>query len=410
MSRAFRRSLACRLLFFCWIFGSVQSVVDAGFWTNLSGNFDASYQLRLGNLVDQNNLPSVDLTFDGAHADARIVTSGYAFIAGPVAGGTYGVTTFSVTSDGQESTRGYYATLLANNTASMFYSVPLAPEPMVGTAFGDFSISIAPGDRVILEFNGDYFRGTSTLINDVFGQRVVYDGPRVTYTNDGPSTMEAKYSVAYTSGLFSSAIAPGDSYTTRGNLFAQIIKGYNATAPLTAGTSSVTLAQLQFGGSVVAVPEYPNSSICTLILIFVSRFARSSQKFMLRIVFGNKCEQMPISLDIVPSTVRQAAELIASSVSAEERERIGKSDPSDYHFGLGLTIRNAWSLWSADTPLKRDALQNYGITHPDDISSLILTWAWALVRGEEFDAAAHCNRVRKPWEKPGRTWQKEVSS
>ncbi len=32
---------------------------------------------------------------------------------------------------------------------------------------------------------------------------------------------------------------------------------------------------------------------------------------------------MPISLDLVPSTVRQATELIASIASREERERIG---------------------------------------------------------------------------------------
>jgi hypothetical protein len=106
---------------------------------------------------------------------------------------------------------------------------------------------------------------------------------------------------------------------------------------------------------------------------------------------------VPISIDLVPSTVCQAAELIASSVSSDNRERIRNSEPTEQHFGLGLGIRDGWSHWEAHTPLKRDAATNYGIVHADDISGLITAWARALVAGEEFDPLAHCNRYHEHW-------------
>lgn len=73
---------------------------------------------------------------------------------------------------------------------------------------------------------------------------------------------------------------------------------------------------------------------------------------------------------------------------ADER----KLDPSAMHHDLGMTIRTDWSLWERDTPLKRDAVTNYGIAHPDDITGLILAWASAVIRAEPFTPLEHYKR------------------
>ncbi len=77
---------------------------------------------------------------------------------------------------------------------------------------------------------------------------------------------------------------------------------------------------------------------------------------------------MPISLDLVPSTVRQAAELLASSLSENEREYF-RITPVDTLVGnFAGALRRGWSLWEIDTPLQRDAVKCYGIALADDLT------------------------------------------
>ena len=107
-----------------------------------------------------------------------------------------------------------------------------------------------------------------------------------------------------------------------------------------------------------------------------------------------------IDRDSVPSTIQAAAEQLARSVTGVDRERIQSGDDLD-HFNAGLTVRNAWSLWEADSPLKRDAVAKYGIAHADDVSGLLRAWAVAIVRGEEFDPIEHCQRFHDHWARYG---------
>jgi hypothetical protein len=51
----------------------------------------------------------------------------------------------------------------------------------------------------------------------------------------------------------------------------------------------------------------------------------------------------------------------------------------------------------ADSPLKRDAVNTYKISHSDDISGLILVWAFALARNEPFDPQEHCQLYHDYW-------------
>lgn len=46
------------------------------------------------------------------------------------------------------------------------------------------------------------------------------------------------------------------------------------------------------------------------------------------------------------------------------------------HHTLGRWIRNNWGLWKQEGPLYEELNRVYGLTHADDLSSLILAAAW----------------------------------
>ena len=91
-----------------------------------------------------------------------------------------------------------------------------------------------------------------------------------------------------------------------------------------------------------------------------------------------------ISLDIVPSTVRQAAELLATSLDDDQRKYFRTTPPETIRLVFAGAIRAGWSMWEMNTPLQRDAIKHYAIAHAEDVSSLIVYWARALVLGEDF--------------------------
>lgn len=113
---------------------------------------------------------------------------------------------------------------------------------------------------------------------------------------------------------------------------------------------------------------------------------------------------MHLDMDKVPSTIKQAVDMVVDGLSVAERGEIQLSTVSmaiTSHFGLGMALRNAWSMWQWDTPLKKDAVKNYKIAHADDMSGLILTWSFAQVCGKEFDAEAYCAHCNEHWRKAG---------
>lgn len=102
--------------------------------------------------------------------------------------------------------------------------------------------------------------------------------------------------------------------------------------------------------------------------------------------------------DKVPSSIEQAVDMIVDTLDDEDRETIkNMNSSSSVHHFVGRFLRNSWSLWKNDTPLKRDAVATYGIAHADDISGLILEWVWCRVRGVEFDPHAHAATYHKHW-------------
>lgn len=61
-----------------------------------------------------------------------------------------------------------------------------------------------------------------------------------------------------------------------------------------------------------------------------------------------------------------------------------ESAVSGEHFGLGMAIRNSWSLWGSSR-LQRSIYSEYGVKHPDRQSSFILTLYHRRLRGTDLD-------------------------
>lgn len=112
---------------------------------------------------------------------------------------------------------------------------------------------------------------------------------------------------------------------------------------------------------------------------------------------------MPTDPDFVPSTIKEAVDHIVSTLSESEKEYIRNHDPASIHFGSGMGMRNDWSLWEKETPLKRDAVDTYKIAMADDLSGLIFDWVWAIVREEPFDPIQYCERFHEHWKQYGTT-------
>ena len=126
--------------------------------------------------------------------------------------------------------------------------------------------------------------------------------------------------------------------------------------------------------------------------------------------------------DRVPATIEEAAKQLADSYDEEGKEyirslplrtrvvryphgseaRVNEVVADVSHF-TGMHLRNSWSLWEPDSPIKLDAVKNYSIAMADDLSMLIFEWSYALVRGEHFDPQHFCHIFHAHWARSGMT-------
>ena len=79
-----------------------------------------------------------------------------------------------------------------------------------------------------------------------------------------------------------------------------------------------------------------------------------------------------------PLSIDAAAAVIIEGLTVEQRQAL-KLTPRDrlieYHFGLGMAIRNNLGLWNGNEPLLSSACQGRAC-HPDDASMYIIERAW----------------------------------
>ena len=89
---------------------------------------------------------------------------------------------------------------------------------------------------------------------------------------------------------------------------------------------------------------------------------------------------------IVPTTLQEAHRELERQFSREELAKIdamkSENEMIQYHFGLGMGMRNGWGLWKS-SPLAQH-MRKLGFAHPDDMSAVILATFWCKRHGKDF--------------------------
>lgn len=86
---------------------------------------------------------------------------------------------------------------------------------------------------------------------------------------------------------------------------------------------------------------------------------------------------------IPPTTLAEAVDQVQTWLTPDQLSAFAaksEEDLNDYHFGLGMRIRNEFGLWDPSSSLLRDCEASQdrgGSIHPDDASMLILRALWA---------------------------------
>ncbi len=88
----------------------------------------------------------------------------------------------------------------------------------------------------------------------------------------------------------------------------------------------------------------------------------------------------------IPRNLDDAHAELMKLLPPDELQRIrdmkSEFDMIDYHFGLGMGLRNDWGLWRGSRLSRR--LNFMGIWHPDNMSGVILQSFWCKLHNQPF--------------------------
>jgi hypothetical protein len=121
------------------------------------------------------------------------------------------------------------------------------------------------------------------------------------------------------------------------------------------------------------------------------QFARWIEKFL-----SKKSVSMPETL----SDCFDALNRFDGGSIAREALVIDESDMAMFHFGLGMWIRNNWGLWEHKGELYK-WFCGLGVTHPDDMSGIILTSYWRSLHQKPIELGQQIYKIQKYWSNNG---------
>lgn len=113
-----------------------------------------------------------------------------------------------------------------------------------------------------------------------------------------------------------------------------------------------------------------------------------------------KCDKY--SKDYIPKNLNDAIDYLSCRWSEKDKVSF-KSQPekeavTSLHFGTGMSIRNSWNLWKGKNALLR-YFKSLDISHPDDISSIILTSFHRHLNGKDIDLSNQIQYYKDYWSK-----------
>lgn len=144
-------------------------------------------------------------------------------------------------------------------------------------------------------------------------------------------------------------------------------------------------------------------------------FRDDSDEFDLHTI---NCEQiLPIEVSseiynsqdyLPPTNLYHAIMELDSALNQNSKEKIIQSNKfcmSSLHFGFGMFLRNKWGLWNRDSKLYQQ-FHKSGITHPDNVSGIILRTYWTYLKTGKIDLAYEI----KSSERAIRNWKSQKKS
>lgn len=106
---------------------------------------------------------------------------------------------------------------------------------------------------------------------------------------------------------------------------------------------------------------------------------------------------MKPNLDKVPTTFIQALGMLLDALTDEDRAYLKSKGADGSHFGVGMWLRNNWSLWEPQSPLPAYFREKFGLGHADDMSGLLMECVARTVRGEPLRLKEQIEHYRKHW-------------
>ena len=101
----------------------------------------------------------------------------------------------------------------------------------------------------------------------------------------------------------------------------------------------------------------------------------------------------------IPSNLEEAIQSLTSVLeNAGELQQFKNVELCELHHGLGRYIRNTWGLWT-QSQLFNWFKEQYGIEHPDDISSIIIVSTQRRLNGEDLKLDEQIQTYKDYWEK-----------
>ena len=119
-----------------------------------------------------------------------------------------------------------------------------------------------------------------------------------------------------------------------------------------------------------------------LVIITVALISCSSREK------ADNCHLYPDE-DYIPVDLYDAVEFLNCLWSKDEKQKIVRQLENNEEYGydnymLGQSIRNSWGLWTGENDLVK-FFNSHDITHPDDMSSIILTSFQRKFNNKEID-------------------------
>jgi hypothetical protein len=111
----------------------------------------------------------------------------------------------------------------------------------------------------------------------------------------------------------------------------------------------------------------------------------------------------------VPENLDQALDELPRVVGAANVDQFERHDPIEFHHGFGTALRNCWGLWAGGDGLA-SWFAEQGITHPDDMSSIVLTSFHRKLNGKEIDLAGQIAEIKAFWDKQKQSYEDGSSS